>query len=209
VADPARIAEKLVHQGYHVNRAYGRPGRLLSSPRTAILSVRDGCFGEMPGYVSQVNVYFDHRGRSSLRFTAGALRLECANAFTSPMMRLHHCSPEAHEFVLEPWRAIEQCLSQANAPINRLESTRDLDGAAGLLASVLDKAPRLASKAFEAWRGTYVPEVGRKSLWGALQALTEPSVRRLDEFVGRLLASDDILSSDPAIRALHVNSCWN
>jgi len=210
VATPTGIKARLESHGYDVVEAYGRKGRLLSSPRTAILSIRTKSRRDMPeGYTGQVNCYLDHRGRSSILFTAGALRHECANCFTSPMLRLHHCSDGALKFVHEPWRAIERLLSLANAPINRLESTRDLPGGSGLLRHVLEKAPRLASKALEAHRGTYVPVNGPDGLWGALQALTEPSVRRLDEFVGRLLGHDDILVSDPAVRALHVASCWN
>jgi hypothetical protein len=206
--DPGLVAERLRDAGLHTELAYGSSKKtFLRSPRTAILQVTDrrsplqSALGE--DYVGACHVYFDHRGRSSIKLCGGPLRCECANVFTSPDVRIHHCSDSAADFLAHPVSFVLPVIQNANRKLAHLEELRGLPHGNVVPAFVRSVAPRLGAQVEDAF-GQYAC-LGGNNWWAALQALTLPGVRRLDEFAGAILASE-INEEAPW---LTLNACWN
>lgn len=159
-----------------------------------------------------VLIYLDHQGKSSVLLKRGVFRIACQNAFYCPDMRIHHCSGEARSFFLNPLPYIREVMNRGTTVLNTLNSFKQLEGNAETVPLfVQSKARLLGRKVAGAYR-EYSYEHGN-TMWSAMQALTEPKNRRLDEFCGRLLADrgfkerswdEDVLGAYQRMEAL-----WN
>jgi len=210
VIDPQTIAHKLSQGGLRARLAYGSKTKAhLKSPLTAILEVTDTMVALKPGYDSTCCIYFDHRGKAAVKFTAGPKRVECANMFMCPDLSIHHCSLQADLFLATPCSVVRGVLRRVRDRLERLESLKRTLGGAILPAFVKSKAPRLGKRVFHEF-ARYRAASGNTQ-WSALQALTEPSNRRLDEFAGRLLGDPDAYQAmlSGGDMALHLERNWN
>lgn len=205
--DPQVTRAKLEAEGFLCETLYGNRRRaFLKSPRTAIMRVtrpsREGYSGRSHGiYCPCGAIYFDHRGMGSLRLQRGVLRMDCANQFTSGCTRIHHCSEDARLFAVNPEPFLWSLLGGGYQVLETLEKFLDVPDGHILPLFVRSKAPILGREVqahFDEYRIR-----GGNSWWSALQALTEPKRRRLDEFASRLLD----LGTEP--RAWDLEAAWN
>lgn len=145
------------------------------------------------GYAPQCHILLDHRGRSSVKLQGGVLRVCCANAFTEPAVRLHHCGEELRRFVEGPCPLVWNVINTARTTQSRVEALRgDLRGE-WLLSALRNERPRLAERVAPLF-DSYVGEDGlRPSSWAFVQACTAArgrngrKVRSLESIASRVV----------------------
>jgi hypothetical protein len=188
-ADPFAVAEQLRSAGWDTSIHYGgRTRQYLGSPSTAIVEATGRPLDGSHGYQRHAIGYFDHRGRSSVLIQGGALRCCCRNAFVAPAYRLHHCSEDLQAFLDDPVKYFGAAADLGERTAHYVERFRGVPGGLNLPMFLRSRARNLGASALR-----YFTEYSREdgpSVWAGLQSLTNVHSRRVNDFVGRCLATE-------------------
>lgn len=196
-----------------------RQGR-FTGPRQCVVSVDMGrCIGyRTVGYQRQVHILLDHAGKAAVRLRAGVLRAVCANEFTAPALRLHHCSQAAALFARHPASVVRGIADEAYAVADRLESYRGRGDGEWLARAFRHYRPRLAKNPnYRDALRRYSVQDGT-SVWAVAQALTDTLARGTrgksryhTELASRILRLPDavLLGKAPVVPDLFDRADWN
>jgi hypothetical protein len=168
---PDDIVPKLAHAGYRVRV---RQGSFTGAGQAIVSCTQDGL--ARGGYAGECHILLDHQGRASVKLRGGVLRLECANQFYQPAIRLHHCGEEIREFLANPASFVQRVIMESGEWADRVESLRGVGNAWWLLDEFRKARPRLAKQAgkatYQYYRRDFRTPRRTPDAWHLVQGMT-------------------------------------